>query len=60
MQQLVQLIWQQAQLELIPLHIHFTVGACSNTATTRITITALPVATISYAGSPYCASGMLL
>ena len=35
----------------------FTVGACSNTATTSITITALPVATISYAGSPYCATG---
>src|SRR5207344_1743441 len=34
----------------------FTVGACSNTATTSITITALPVATISYAGSPYCAT----
>ena len=35
----------------------FTVGACSNTATTTITITALPIATISYAGSPYCATG---
>ena len=35
----------------------FTVGACSNTATTTITITALPVATISYAGSPYCSTG---
>ena len=35
----------------------FTVGACSNTATTSITITALPTATISYAGSPYCATG---
>ena len=35
----------------------FTVGACSNTATTCITITALPTATISYAGSPYCATG---
>ena len=38
----------------------FTVGACSNTATTSITITALPTATISYAGSPYCATGMRL
>ena len=35
----------------------FTVGACSNTATTSITITALPTATIAYAGSPYCATG---
>ena len=35
----------------------FTVGACSNTATTSITITAFPTATISYAGSPYCATG---
>ena len=35
----------------------FTAGACSNTATTSITITALPTATISYAGSPYCATG---
>ena len=35
----------------------FTVGACSNTATTSITITALPAATISYAGVPYCATG---
>ncbi len=35
----------------------FTVGTCSNTATTSITITALPVATISYAGLPYCATG---
>ena len=35
----------------------FTVGACSNTATTSITITALPTATIAYSGSPYCATG---
>ena len=35
----------------------FTSGACSNTATTSITITALPTATISYAGTPYCATG---
>ena len=28
----------------------FTAGVCSNTATTSITITALPTATISYAG----------
>ena len=35
----------------------FTNGTCSNTTTTSITINALPVATISYAGSPYCATG---
>ena len=35
----------------------FTAGACSNTATASITITALPVATIAYTGSPYCATG---
>jgi PKD repeat protein len=35
----------------------FTNGLCSNTATTSITINALPVATIAYAGSPYCATG---
>jgi len=35
----------------------FTSGACSNTTTASITINALPVATINYAGSPYCATG---
>ena len=35
----------------------FTAGACSNTTTASITITALPVATIAYSGSPYCATG---
>ena len=35
----------------------FTSGGCSNTATTSITINALPVATIAYPGSPYCATG---
>src|SRR5450432_4106100 len=35
----------------------FTNGTCANTATTSITITALPTATIAYAGSPYCATG---
>jgi gliding motility-associated-like protein len=30
---------------------------CINTATTTVTITALPAATISYAGSPFCATG---
>ncbi len=32
-------------------------GICSGTVSTSITINALPVAVISYAGSPYCASG---
>ena len=40
------LILQQVLLVLIQLLIHFTVGACSNTATTSITINALPIATI--------------
>ena len=35
----------------------FTNGTCSNTTTHSITINALPTATISYAGSPYCATG---
>ena len=35
----------------------FTSGGCSNTTTASITITALPVATIAYTGSPYCATG---
>ena len=35
----------------------FTNGTCSNTTTTSVTINALPAATISYAGSPYCATG---
>ncbi len=34
-----------------------TVGNCSNTVTATVTINALPTATISYAGSPYCATG---
>src|SRR5206468_10908896 len=36
---------------------NFTSGACNNTATASITITALPVATIAYTGSPYCQTG---
>jgi hypothetical protein len=32
----------------------FSSGGCNNTTTTPVTITALPVATFSYAGSPYC------
>ena len=32
-------------------------NGCSNTTTTGITIHALPVATISYAANPYCATG---
>jgi hypothetical protein len=35
----------------------FTNGTCPNTTTTSVTINALPVATISYAGSPFCATG---
>ncbi len=35
----------------------FTSGGCSNTATTSVTITALPVATFSYTGTPYCSNG---
>ena len=35
----------------------FSNGTCNNTTNTSITITALPTATISYAGSPYCATG---
>jgi hypothetical protein len=35
----------------------FTDGTCSNTATTSVTVNALPTATISYAGTPYCATG---
>ena len=35
----------------------FTNGTCSNISTTSITINALPTSTISYAGSPYCATG---
>jgi hypothetical protein len=35
----------------------FTNGTCANTATTSVTINALPTATIAYAGSPYCATG---
>ena len=33
------------------------INNCSNTTTTGVTINALPTATISYAGSPYCATG---
>ena len=35
----------------------FTNGTCSNTATTSVVIGVLPVASISYPNSPYCASG---
>src|ERR1051326_5183717 len=35
----------------------FSSGGCSNTATTSVTINALPTATISYAGNPFCATG---
>ncbi len=35
----------------------FSNGTCSSTTETSITINALPMATIAYSGSPYCASG---
>jgi hypothetical protein len=35
----------------------FTDGTCPTTTTTSVTITALPTATISYSGSPYCSTG---
>ena len=35
----------------------FTNGTCSNTTTTTVLINALPIATINYAGSPFCATG---
>jgi gliding motility-associated-like protein len=38
----------------------FSNGVCSNTATTTITINALPVAAITYPGSPYCGSGFAM
>ena len=33
-----------------------SVGNCDNTVTTTVTVNALPTATISYAGSPFCKS----
>ncbi|MDB5229455.1 MAG: C-terminal target protein [Chitinophagaceae bacterium] len=35
----------------------FNNGTCPNTTTTSITVNAIPPATISYGGSPYCATG---
>ena len=35
----------------------FTNGTCSNTTSTTVVINALPVASISYPGAPFCASG---
>ncbi|MCG2617058.1 gliding motility-associated C-terminal domain-containing protein [Terrimonas sp. NA20] len=35
----------------------FTNGTCTNTASTTVVINALPVASISYAGSPFCVAG---
>ena len=52
------IIWLQALLEPIQSHTASPVERCSNTATTSITINALPTATINYAGSPYCATGI--
>ena len=37
---------------------NFGDGTCTNSTTTEITINELPEATISYAGSPYCATGV--
>ncbi len=37
---------------------NYTNGSCSNVAVTSVTINPLPVATIIYAGSPYCKSGV--
>src|SRR5205814_1988947 len=34
----------------------FSAGGCNNTTTASVTINALPLANISYAGSPYCAN----
>ena len=36
----------------------FTSGACASTTTALVTINALPVATIAYPGTPYCAVGL--
>jgi PKD repeat protein len=36
----------------------FTDGSCSNSTQTALTIFALPTASISYSGSPYCNTGM--
>jgi hypothetical protein len=36
---------------------NFTNGTCSNSTATTVTINALPTATISYSGSPFCATG---
>ena len=38
----------------------FSNGTCLNTATAPVTINALPSAIISYAGSPYCATGIAI
>ena len=35
----------------------FSNGVCNNSSTTSVTINAVPPATISYAGNPYCNSG---
>ncbi len=35
----------------------FSNGICPNTTTANVTVLALPTATISYPGSPYCATG---
>ena len=35
----------------------FSDGSCNNEATTTVVVNAVPTATISYPGSPYCATG---
>ncbi|SIT25374.1 gliding motility-associated C-terminal domain-containing protein [Filimonas lacunae] len=35
----------------------FSNGTCGDATTTSVTVKALPVATVSYIGSPYCATG---
>ena len=57
MQQLEKLILQPVLLEHTLLLIHSQLEHAVIRQQHRITITALPTATISYAGSPYCATG---
>ena len=51
-----QLIWLRVRrVSILP--YNFTNGTCAGTATTSVTINALPAATIAYPGTPYCAAG---
>ncbi len=38
----------------------FRNGSCTNTTTATVSVNALPSATISYTGSPYCTNGMAI